>query len=71
MHSPSKIKLGRQVKIEEGWMLQKRSVLYGPLGISTGCANFLEDVKVHLGVQPQNAQSQKNEFGSQVKIEEG
>jgi hypothetical protein len=27
MHGPSKKKLGREVKIEEGWMLQKRSVL--------------------------------------------
>jgi hypothetical protein len=31
-----------------------------PLGISTGCANFLEDVKLHLVMQPLNAESQRN-----------
>jgi hypothetical protein len=34
---------------------------YGPLRVSTGCANFLEDVKVHIVIQPLNAQSQQNE----------
>jgi hypothetical protein len=34
---------------------------YGPLGVSTGCANFLEDVKVHPVMQPLNARSQRNE----------
>jgi hypothetical protein len=34
----------------------------GPLGISTGFAEFLEDVKVHLVVQPQNARSQQNQI---------
>jgi hypothetical protein len=32
----------------------------GPLGVSTGCANFLEDVKLHLLMQPLNALSQQN-----------
>jgi hypothetical protein len=39
----------------------------GPRGISTGCTNFLEDVKVHLVVQPQNAQSQQNEIWQAVQ----
>jgi hypothetical protein len=60
MHGPSKKNLGREVKIE-GWMLQKRSVLIWPLGVSTGCANFLENVKVHLVMQLLNAQSQQKE----------
>jgi hypothetical protein len=29
--------------------------------VSTRCANFLEDVKVHLVMQPLNVQSQRNE----------
>jgi hypothetical protein len=33
----------------------------GPSGVSTGCANFLEDSKVHLVMQPLNAKSQQNE----------
>jgi hypothetical protein len=33
----------------------------GPLGVSTGCASFLENVKVHLVRQPLNAQSKQNE----------
>jgi hypothetical protein len=115
MHGPRKKKLGREVKIEEGWMLQKRSVLigaprgfyrvcqlpggsksvsfgaatecmvsakrnlvgwsrykkagcckrevtsYGPLVVSKGCANFLEDVKVHLVMKSLNTRSQQNE----------
>jgi hypothetical protein len=32
----------------------------GPLGVSTGCANFMEDVKVQLVMQLLNAQSQQN-----------
>jgi hypothetical protein len=32
----------------------------GILGISTGCAIFLEDVKLHLVMQPLNVESQQN-----------
>jgi hypothetical protein len=32
----------------------------GPLEISTRCANFLEDVKLHLVMRPLNAESQQN-----------
>jgi hypothetical protein len=38
MNSPRKNKLGREVKIEEGWMLQKRSVLiWAPRGLYRVC----------------------------------
>jgi hypothetical protein len=56
MHGPSKKKLDREARC------CKREVSsYGPLGVSIGCANFLEDVKVHLVIQPLNAQYQRNE----------
>jgi hypothetical protein len=32
----------------------------GPFMVSTGCAKFLEDVRLHLVMQPLNAQSQQN-----------
>jgi hypothetical protein len=34
---------------------------YGTLEVSIGCANFLDDIKVHLVMQPLNARSQRNE----------
>jgi hypothetical protein len=38
MHGPIKKKFGREVKIEEGWMLQKRSVLiWAPQGFYRMC----------------------------------
>jgi hypothetical protein len=45
-------------------MLQKKSdLIWAPQGLySAVCANFLEDVKVPLVMQPQNAQSQRNEI---------
>jgi hypothetical protein len=45
-------------------MLQKRRVLIWALGVSIGCANFLEDVKVHLVHGPS-----KIKLGRQAKIE--
>jgi hypothetical protein len=40
-------------------MLKKKSS-YGAFGLSTGCAYFLEDVKMHLVMQRLNAGSQEN-----------
>jgi hypothetical protein len=40
---------------------EKEVFSYGPLGVSTGCSNFLEDVKVHLVMWLLNALSQQKE----------
>jgi hypothetical protein len=39
----------------------KEKGLHMGLGVSKGCANFLEDIKMHLVMQPLNARSQKNQ----------
>jgi hypothetical protein len=61
MHKPKNKKIGREVKIEEGWMLKKRSALIWAPGVSIGCADFLEDVKMHFVMQLLNARSQQKE----------
>jgi hypothetical protein len=61
MHNPSKKKLGREVKIEKAGCCKREVFSYGPLVVSTRCANFLEDVKMYILMQPLNARSQQKE----------
>jgi hypothetical protein len=72
MHGPSKKKLGREVKIEEGWMLQKRRVLIrAPWGLyrvcqfPRGCKSASCDAATECMVPV------RKKLGRQVKIEEG
>jgi hypothetical protein len=41
-------------------MLQREGSSNGPLRVSRGCVNFLQDVKEHLLMQTLNAGSQQN-----------
>jgi hypothetical protein len=63
MFSPSETKLGRQVKIEKKWMLQKRRVLIGtPQGHYRMCQLPAGCKKKHLVMQPMSVRSQQIEI---------